>query len=68
MNELKEDIRNLSPDRLQELFVEWGEPSYRARQLFRWLNQKDLQDFSRMTDFPKRLISELEKRFFIGTL
>lgn len=68
MNELKEDIRNLSPDRLQELFVEWGEPSYRARQLFRWLNQKDLQEFSRMTDFPKRLISELEKRFFIGTL
>jgi 23S rRNA (adenine2503-C2)-methyltransferase len=68
MPELKEDIRNLSLEELKEAFNEWGEPEYRAIQIFKWLYQKNVQDFSRMTDFPKELIAGLEKRFALGPL
>ena len=64
----KEDICNLSLDELREVFTEWGEPPYRAGQMFRWLYQKNVHDFTQMTDFPRTLIAELEKRFVIGSM
>jgi 23S rRNA (adenine2503-C2)-methyltransferase len=62
----KEDIRNLSLEELKEVFSRWEEAEYRAGQIFKWLYQKNVQDLKQMTDFPRKLIAELEKRFFIG--
>jgi 23S rRNA (adenine2503-C2)-methyltransferase len=64
----KENIRNLSLDELKEVFSRWEEAEYRAEQIFKWLYQKNVQDFAQMTDFPKTLIVKLEKRFFMGSL
>ena len=63
----REDIRNLSLEELKEVFSKWGEAEYRAGQMFKWLYQKNVRDFKQMTDFPKPLIAELEKRFFISS-
>jgi len=68
MPQQKEDIRNLSLEELKEVFNEWGEPEYRAGQMFKWLYQKNVQALKQMTDFPKKLISKLEQKFSIDTL
>jgi len=64
----KEDIRNLSLEELKEVFSRWEEAEFRAAQMFKWLYQKNVQDLKQMTDFPRKLIAELEKRFFISSL
>jgi 23S rRNA (adenine2503-C2)-methyltransferase len=64
----KEDIRNLSLEEMKEVFSRLNEEEYRAAQMFKWLYQKNVQDFKQMTDFPKKVIAELEKRFFISPL
>ncbi|MCR4963383.1 MAG: 23S rRNA (adenine(2503)-C(2))-methyltransferase RlmN [Firmicutes bacterium] len=40
---------------LTDLLAAWGEPAYRARQLFGWLHQKNAGDLAEMSDLPKAL-------------
>lgn len=68
MQPQKEDIRNLSLDELKDLFAEWGEPSFRAEQMSRWLYQKTVRDFAQITDFPKSLVEKIGQRYRIGSL
>jgi len=43
-----------------------GEPSFRARQLFKWLYQKGIHDPQEMTDMPKSFRQRLEKELRFG--
>ena len=47
---------------------EMGQPAFRAKQLFKWLHEKQARSFSEMTDQPKAFLAALEERFFIETL
>ena len=38
----------------------WGEPRYRAAQIFRWVHKRGVTDAAEMTDLPVRLRSRLE--------
>ena len=38
---------------LEEFLARWGKERYRARQLFRWIYQKHVDDFAAMTDLSK---------------
>ena len=38
---------------------EWGEPAYRAAQVFSWIHQRGVLDPERMTNLPKRLRARL---------
>jgi 23S rRNA (adenine2503-C2)-methyltransferase len=51
---------------LERLFVEMGEPRYRARQGLRWLWARDASSFEEMTDLPVSLRQTLSNRFAIG--
>lgn len=53
---------------LSDLMAQLGQPAFRARQIFRWLHEKRATSFAEMTDQPKALLAELERRFFIETL
>ena len=53
---------------LSQLMAQLGQPAFRARQIFRWLHEKRAVSFAEMTDQPKALLAELERRFFIETL
>ncbi len=46
------DINRLYKSELKELFLERGEPSYRAGQVFEWLHRKRVSDFGEMTNIP----------------
>jgi 23S rRNA (adenine2503-C2)-methyltransferase len=51
---------------LQSLLRDWGEPAYRARQLWEWLYVHLAKDFDEMTNLPKSLRETLTKQATIG--
>lgn len=46
------DITRLYRSELKEIFLERGEPSFRADQVFEWLHRKRVSDFGEMTNIP----------------
>ena len=67
-NEAKIDIKSLSLDDLQEKLHEFGQPSYRARQIADWLYTKRVNSFEEMTDLPRDLRAQLAKQFAFGKI
>ncbi|MCD8367716.1 MAG: 23S rRNA (adenine(2503)-C(2))-methyltransferase RlmN [Clostridiales bacterium] len=55
------DIKSLSRAELAALVAELGEPSFRAKQIFTWL-QKGVERFDEMTNLSKPLRRKLEER------
>jgi 23S rRNA (adenine2503-C2)-methyltransferase len=51
------------PHELEELMRAWGEPAYRARQIFHWLHRRAVFQPDAMTDVPASIRARLE----IGT-
>ncbi len=64
----KECISALPLPKLQQLLCAAGHPAYRAKQLYRWLHQKQATAFPQMTDLPKPLLAWLEERYTIAQL
>src|SRR5690349_4990912 len=61
------NIYDLSPDRLAEELSAWGQPSYRASQVLRWLYKELVTDFSQMTNLPLELRKRLAEHFHVGS-
>ncbi|MBN2401426.1 MAG: 23S rRNA (adenine(2503)-C(2))-methyltransferase RlmN [Spirochaetes bacterium] len=61
-------IKNLSLSEVESLFRELGEKPYRAKQLFNWLYEKNIDSFSEMTNFSKELRKTLEDNYSISAL
>lgn len=64
---VKIDICSLYEEELKELLSSLGQPSYRASQIFSWL-QSGITDFNQMTNIPKTLRDELAKISYIATV
>ena len=64
----KDLIKNYSLEEAEDLFSRLGEKPYRAKQLFNWLYEMNLQSFHDMTNFTKKLRQELDDRFLIDAL
>lgn len=62
----KNCISSYTPERLAALMKELGQPAFRAKQIFHWLHQKLVTDFSAMTDQPKALLAKLEEGYYIA--
>ena len=62
----KKCISSLSLEELAALLKELGQPGFRAKQIFHWLHQKLVTEFSAMTDQPKALLAALEEKFYIA--
>jgi 23S rRNA (adenine2503-C2)-methyltransferase len=52
-------LYDLSLDELKALLASWGEPAYRAKQLWGWLYKRLPLTFDEMTDLPTRLRERL---------
>lgn len=48
--ELRIDIKSMTLPELTALMKDWGEPGFRAGQLFSWLHEKRVRDWSEMTN------------------
>ena len=62
----KNCISSYTPEQLAALMKEMGQPAFRAKQIFRWLHQKLVTEFSTMTDQPKALLAKLEEGYTIA--
>ena len=63
----KPDLLSMDIAALTALLAAWGQPAYRARQLFNWLQQKGVADFAAMSNLPAALQSRLAAETVIST-
>ncbi|MGO3711418.1 23S rRNA (adenine(2503)-C(2))-methyltransferase RlmN [Alcaligenes aquatilis] len=53
------NILGLGPEQLVELVAQWGGKPFRARQLQRWIHQRQQDDFGQMTDLAREFREQL---------
>ena len=63
----KTDIRSMYLCELEEMLDGMGEPKFRAKQIFKWL-QSGVSDFSEMTNIPKSLAEKLNESCYIASV
>ncbi|MDD4807903.1 MAG: 23S rRNA (adenine(2503)-C(2))-methyltransferase RlmN [Oscillospiraceae bacterium] len=61
-----EDIRSKNQQELSRVLSDLGQPSYRAKQVFSWLQKNGIQKFSEMTNVSKALREALAQRYYIA--
>ena len=64
--EQKRCISSLTLAELTDELKALGQPGFRAKQIFHWVHQKLVTEFSAMTDQPKTLLAKLEETFYIA--
>jgi 23S rRNA (adenine2503-C2)-methyltransferase len=62
------DIRSLSRPELESALQAWGEPRFRARQLYEWLWSKNTTHWEAMSNLPKNLRERLAAEYSFHTL
>ena len=62
----RSDLCEYRLSELTALFSELGEPKYRAAQVYGWLHQRLVRDFSEMSNLPKALRERLSAQFRIA--
>ncbi len=70
MNNTKDkiDVRSLDPSALQEHFIQMGEKSFRAKQVYEWLWRKSCFSFDEMSNISKELRTKLNDHFTINNV
>ncbi len=66
--EKRSSVYDLSYEALEQQLMAWGEPRYRARQIWEWLYVRRVDDFMAMTNLPKRLRARLAETLLIDPL
>jgi 23S rRNA (adenine2503-C2)-methyltransferase len=66
--EEKRNLYDLRPAELEALLSEWGQPAYRARQIWGWLYVRFVDDFEQMLNLPRDLRSALAEQFTLHPL
>ncbi|MBQ1407309.1 MAG: 23S rRNA (adenine(2503)-C(2))-methyltransferase RlmN [Eubacterium sp.] len=66
-SENKTKLRGLGLSETEALAKDLGQPAFRGRQLFRWIN-KGITDFREMSDLPEVFVRKLEEKCTAGSL
>ncbi len=62
------NLYDLNQEQFADLFAEWGEPKFRAKQVWDWLYGKRAASFDAMTNLPKALRERLKAETSLGRL
>ena len=60
------NIRDLELIELKSLCKEEGFPAYRAEQLFSWLHEKAVEEYTEMTNIPKAMREKLAEGYSVA--
>lgn len=63
----KIDIKSMQIPEIKELLKQFGEPSYRAEQIFKWLSS-GVESFDEMTNLSKDLRQKLDENCYIASV
>lgn len=66
MTEKKRDIRALTKEELRDFFEKVGQQAFRGDQVYEWLWNKGVHDFSDMTNISLKTRALLEEKFVIN--
>jgi 23S rRNA (adenine2503-C2)-methyltransferase len=61
-------LYDLTFDHLAKQLAEWGEPAFRARQIWHWMYQRLVSDIDQMSDLPKLLRARLKEHYALSRL
>lgn len=61
----KTDIKSLYLEEIKKDFEKYNLPKFRAQQVYGWLHQKGVNNFTDMTNIPKSLIEILQSDYII---
>lgn len=64
---MKTDIKSLTFEQLNKAVIDTGLPSFRAKQIFKWLHQSGVSSFDEMTNISKNLREKLNNNYYIST-
>lgn len=64
----KTDIKSMNLAELKIYMEELGEKSFRAKQVYQWLHEKQVSSFEEMTNLSKALIEKLNQNCFLNSL
>ncbi len=64
----KIDILSLTLEELEAELVQMGEQKFRAAQIYKWLHEKKIQDFSKMTNISAQIKSKIEDKFWLNSI
>ncbi len=64
----KVDIKNFGIDELELFLQGLGKEKYRAKQIFKWIYQKNVTDFDQMTNLSKDFRDDLSARAYVSSL
>ncbi len=62
------NLYDMSLAQLEDLLTDWGQPTFRAEQLYNWLYEHRVSSFNEMTNLPKALRERLANEATLGTL
>lgn len=62
------DLKDYTRNELVEILKRIGEPRFRATQIFKWIYQKGVDDFTKMTDISKFSQRKLDATFKTATV
>ncbi|MEG0272119.1 MAG: 23S rRNA (adenine(2503)-C(2))-methyltransferase RlmN [Hydrogenoanaerobacterium sp.] len=62
------DIKSYTLPQLEAFIKEMGEQSFRAKQIFTWLHQKQVKSFDEMTNLSSALREKLAKQCYINEI
>lgn len=66
LNSHRVDLKALTLEQLAVFLAELGQKSYRAKQILHWIYQRQVTDFTGMTDLGKALRSQLQERAYVS--
>ena len=63
----KIDLKSLNREELEEFLSSFGKEKYRTKQILRWIYQRQITDFSEMTDLAKQFRQQLAEQAVISS-
>ena len=55
------DLKSMPPEQIKQLLTQWGQPAFRAEQVFTWLH-RGVTSFEEMTNLPQALRAKLAEQ------
>ena len=65
---LNTSLYDLTFEQLNKQIVSWGEPAFRAKQIWRWLYQRFASDIDEMSDLSKALRTRLKEHYLLSRI